>query len=200
MTNLLENIWKNCWKMENCAAHNMALAKCGAENPNWKAGKIIRKKLFNFVFFSKFTSLKKLLASVCLSWTEVLRKPALRQCFFVTSNCFEKKQLWKINFSILKILNFFKKILKKFIRKSKKIIVNILKIEYLNNWLFNEIWQLLLYFFEKFTENLNSKIQRFGKKMKKSLCNLENNLRTKNCIFLTNSDKKRLENTEKHKN
>ena len=47
-------------------------------------------------------------------------------------------------------------------------------------------------FFENFTENLNSKIQRFGKKMKKSLCNLENNLRTKNCIILTNSDKKSL--------
>ena len=22
LTNFLENIWKNCWKMENCAAHN----------------------------------------------------------------------------------------------------------------------------------------------------------------------------------
>ena len=128
---------------------------------------------------------------------QVQKAPHLAKPFPVTSNCFEKKQLWKINFSILKILNFFKKILKKFIRKSKKIIVNILKIEYLNNWLFNEIWQLLLYFFEKFTENLNSEIKKFGKKL---LRKLGNNLRTKNCIILTNFDKKRLENTEKHKN
>ena len=75
--------WEKLKVSSICTAANRALAKCGAENPNWKAGKIIRKKLFNFVFFCKFTSLKKLLASVCLSWTEVLRKPALRQCFFV---------------------------------------------------------------------------------------------------------------------
>ena len=115
----------------------------------------------------------------------------------VTSNCFEKKQLWKINFSILKILNFFKKILKKFIRKSKKIIVNILKIKYLNNWLFNEIWQLLLYFFQKFTENLNSEIQKVWKKI---IAQTWKQFENKNCIILTNFDKKRLENTEKHKN
>ena len=159
---------------------------------NWTFFNIYPPIFSNSTFLINLVPLKKYWLRLVWTWTFVQIKPALRQYFFVTSNCFEKKQLWKINFSILKILNFFKKILKKFIRKSKKIIVNILKIEYLNNWLFNEIWQLLLYFFQKFTENLNSKIQRFGKKMKKSLCNLENNLRTKNCIILTNSDKKSL--------
>ena len=76
MTNFRENILKNTEKplknnkkWRNCAAYNSALAKCGAENPNWKARKIIRKKLFNFVFFLKFTSLKKHFARAHLSWT-----------------------------------------------------------------------------------------------------------------------------------
>ena len=199
MINLLENIWKNCWKMENCAAHNSILAKCGLEFCI-EFVKFSFAAAFHIVFLFNLVNLKKHRLRLWILELKFFEFPALRQYFFVTSNCFEKKQLWKINFSILKILNFFKKILKKFIRKSKKIIVNILKIEYLNNWLFNEIWQLLLYFFEKFTENLNSEIQKLGKKWKKLLRKLENNLRTKNCIILTNSNKKRLENTEKHKN
>ena len=140
------------------------MAKCGLEFCI-EFVKFSFAAAFHIVFLFNLVNLKKHRLRLWILELKFFEFPALRQYFFVTSNCFEKKQLWKINFSILKILNFFKKILKKFIRKSKKIIVNILKIEYLNNWLFNEIWQLLLYFFEKFTENLNSEIQKVWKKI-----------------------------------
>ena len=85
MTIFFENIWKNCWKMENCAAHNIILAKCGLEFCI-EFVKFSFAAAFHIVFLLNLVNLKKHRLRLWILELKFFEFPALRQYFFVICN------------------------------------------------------------------------------------------------------------------